>query len=208
MQNYNEFYKKFEATQMDMQLDLVRRFPSHIFFKIHEAPKIVGRFELNPELMAFHSEIEEVYTKWILRDQNLPFEYLDRDLDLIMGSFSIVTLNELANIKNDDDFLAYIDPYSMFTDSDKLSLLEFLPFHYSEGEYCVCAKKGAPNLFYVDFSDEGKIFDLQVNISTYLQVGMDHYFIFGWQKAVFLKNIELQKSIAYYLPKLFPINQK
>jgi hypothetical protein len=204
MQYYTEFYKKFEATQMDMQLDWVRRFPSHIFFKKHEAPQSIGRFELTPALIAFHSEIEEVYTKWILRDQNLPFEYLDKDLDFVMGSFSIVTLNELANIKSDADFLTYIDPYSMFDDSDRISLLNFIPFHYEEGDYCVCAKKDSTNLFYVDFSDEGKIFDLQVDIKTYLEVGMEHYFFYGWQKAAFLNNEKLQKSIAYYLPRLFP----
>jgi hypothetical protein len=146
-----------------------------------------------------------------LSDKNNPINYLDKEIDLVFGQMNIVTISFLNVIYNQKSILDYLDPNKIMNNNDKDNLHNYIPFDYLDGELAVCYKMktdsiDSDHLFLIDFSETGTITSIDVGIYEYLSLGIENYFFYGWQKAVFLNDLKKREVVDFYCNQLFRKN--
>lgn len=156
----------------------------------------------------FYARIETINCKWKLSDENNSIDYLDKEIDFVFGEMNIVAISFLNEIYTQKSILDYLDPNKILNTNDKDNLHNYIPFDYLDGELAVCYKMKTDSidsdlLFLIDFSETGTITPIKIGIYEYLSVGIENYFFYGWQKAVFLNNLKNKEVIAFYCNQLF-----
>jgi len=156
----------------------------------------------------FYSRIEIMNCKWKLSDENNPINYLDKERDLVFGEMNIVAISFLKEIYTQKSILDYLDPNKILNTNDKDNLHTYIPFDYLDGDLVVCYKiktdsLDSDHLFLIDFSETGTITPIDKGIYEYLSLGIENYFFYGWQKAVFLNDLKNREVIDFYCNQLF-----
>lgn len=156
----------------------------------------------------FYSRIEIMNCKWKLSDENNSINYLDKERDLVFGEMNIVAISFLKEIYTQKSILDYLDPNKILNTNDKDNLHTYIPFDYLDGELAVCYKMKTDSLdsdplFLIDFSETGTITSIDIGIYEYLSLGIENYFFYGWQKAVFLNDLKNKEVIDFYCNQLF-----
>src|SRR5213076_2412972 len=116
-------------------------------------------------------------------------------------------LLQMENGVNGKKGAALLDPYDIFSESERNDLLHYYPFDYLANEFAVCfknnrTKEPLEQLYIVDYSDKGVIIPLHTDAETYLMHGYNYKFFYGWQKAHFLNDVKLKHRVDHYLKEL------
>ncbi|MET3026072.1 hypothetical protein ABXT06_05295 [Flavobacterium sp. UW10123] len=202
-----QIIKEFISFIEKLNKPQIRTIKSNIKYGNYSIPENLG-WEFPHTIKDFYARIETMNCKWQLSDENNPINYLDKEIDFVFGEMNIVTISFLNEIYHQKSIQDYLDPNKILDTNDKDNLHNYIPFDYLDGELAVCYKAktdsiDSDHLFLIDFSDTGTITPIAIGIYEYLSLGIENYFFYAWQKAVFLNDFKKRKVIDFYCNQLF-----
>lgn len=167
-------------------------------FSVNEqsSTSLISKLGFPQVVVDFYAQISQCKLIWN-HNSKIDIEFLDQEIDFVDGEFNLSSerdfINGIDRMYLEDEYYVNLDLYS-----DDLH-----PFESIEDEYITCLVKGSNQLVYIDLG-ESEVYDLSVDLETYLDIGYQCYFFYGWQKAVFLRSKLDSDRLVHYLSQLIP----
>lgn len=158
------------------------------------------------DIRIFYSEIEAFQFRWIIRPEAEAALGENAEGDVIGGAANFIpwimdtsTITKYGSLKGElQEISSQLDPHS----PPIIHPIEYLP---GDKMIFLFQKKNGDlsnNLQLFDFNATPNIRLLNANIDEYIKQGINCWFFYNWQQAVFLGDIPKKKKILDYIHKL------